>query len=210
MTTSRRPILAIVYGNGSVSATNLSEAASARCDLVWVVDATEFDNPATMRVLARMGTTLDIAGMSDDEAADALQTLQPNGIVAYADAHMARASALAGRLGLDYHDGAVTEALCDKLTQRRTLRAAGLPVPRCIDIPSSSTPDDVVALVGDIEFPAVLKPRHGAASRDTVQVRDASELGQLLTQRWRSESDDPMVVEAVSYTHLTLPTILRV
>jgi len=195
MTTSRRPVLAIVYGNGSVSATKLSESASARCDLVWVVDATEFDNPATMRVLAKMGTALDIAGMSDDEAAAALRTLEPDGIVAYADAHMAKASALAGRLGLDYHDGTVTERLCDKLTQRRALRAAGLSVPRCIDIPASLTSDDVAALVGDVEFPVVLKPRHGAASRDTVLVSDATELGRLLTQPGGSGSDAHMVVE---------------
>jgi len=193
MTTSRRPILAIVYGTGSVSATKLSEPASARCDLVWVVDANEFDNPATMRMLRKMGTTVDIAGMSDDQAAAALGTFEPNGIVAYADAHMATASALADRLGLTYHDSAVTARLVDKLTQRRALRDGGLPVPRCVDIPPSLSADDMVALVGDIMFPVVLKPRHGAASRDTVLVHDAAQLAELATQPCGSVS--PMVVE---------------
>ena len=75
-----------------------------------------------VRLLRKLGTTIDVAGMSDDEAADALRPLGPDGIVAYADAHIATASALAGRLGLDYHDGAVAERLLDKLTQRRASR----------------------------------------------------------------------------------------
>ncbi len=193
MTTARRPLLAIVYGDGSVSATKLSEPARAHCDLVWVVDSQAFDNPTTMRLLPKLGTTLDITGMSDDEAAAALGALKPDGIVAYADAHMTMASALADRLGLAYHDGAVTERLRDTLTQRQALRDGGLPVPRCIDIPASLTPDDVLERVAGVAFPVVLKPRYGAASRDTVLVSDATQLGRLLAHPSESRSD--MVVE---------------
>ncbi len=195
MTTSARPVLAIVYGDGSVSAMKLSEPAGALCDLVWVVDSNALHNSAIIRLLAKLGTTLDIAGMSDDEAAAALRPLKPDGIVGYADAHMAMASALAGRLGLDYHDRAVTERLVDKLTQRRALRDGGLPVPRCIDVPPSPTPDDVVALTAGVDFPVVLKPRRGAASRDTVLVSDATQLGRLLAQPPSAGDDLSMVVE---------------
>src|SRR3954451_16316825 len=126
---SSRPVLAIVYGAGSVSAMKLSGPARDRCDLVWVVDSGDFDDTTMMRLLRKLGTVIDVAGLSEAEAADALRALAPDGIVAYADPQIALASALAARLGLDYHDAAVAERLLDKTTQRRALRAAGLPVP---------------------------------------------------------------------------------
>ena len=195
MTTSARPVLAIVYGDGSVSAMKLSEPASALCDLVWVVDSNTLHNAAIIRLLRKLGTTLDIAGMSDDEAAAALRPLKPDGIVGYADTHMAMASVLASRLGLDYHDRAVTERLVDKLTQRRALRDGGLPVPRCLDVPPSPTAGDVAALAAGVAFPVVLKPRRGAASRDTVLVSDATQLGRLVAQPPSAGDDSSMVVE---------------
>ena len=192
---SGRPLLAIVYGEGSTSVLKLSEPARDLCDLAWVIDSNELDDPTMIRLLRKLGTTVDIAGLSADEAADALRALAPDGIVAYADRHMGVASALAERLGLDYHDGTVTERLVDKLTQRRALHDGGLPVPRCVDVPLSATADDIRALAGGVEFPVVLKPRLGAASRDTVLVRDATQLGDLLAQPTVAGSDPSMVVE---------------
>jgi len=184
-----------VFGKGSSSALKLSEAARDVCDLVWVVDSDELDDAVMLRLLGKLGATLDTAGLSDDAAAAALRRMRPDGIVAYADAQIATASALAGRLGLDYHDGAVAARLLDKSTQRQALRAGGLPVPRCVEVPPAPTPDEVRALAASFEFPVVLKPRHGAASRDTVLVSDASELGEVLARPSTGGGDAAMVVE---------------
>lgn len=192
---SNRPVLAIAYGEGSASAMKLSEPAREVCDLVWVVDSSKIDDSTMLRLLRKLGTTIDVAGMSPDEAADAVRPSKPDGVVAYADAQMTLASELAVRLGLDYHDGEVAERLLDKLTQRRALGDGGLPVPRCIDVPSSPTPDDVHALAAAVEFPVVLKPRHGAASRDTVLVHDADELARALAELAGAGADSGMVVE---------------
>jgi biotin carboxylase len=194
MTTGDRPVLAIVYGEGSVSAMKLKESAAEVCDLVWVVDSTEFTDPLMGRLLRKLGARLDIAGMSDDEAADALRALGPDGIVAYADQQMPTASALAERLELDYHDGAVTERLTDKVAQRTALGAGGLPVPRSALVPQTPTPGDIESLATGIEFPVVLKPRHGAASRDTILVDDLAHLGKVLAEASPSTAD-AMVIE---------------
>ena len=182
MTSTDRPLLAIVYGEGSVSAMKLRESAAPVCDLVWVVDSSEVTDPMLIRLLRKLGTTLDIAGMSEDEAAEALRPLRPDGIIAYADKQMPTASALAQRLALDYHDTAVTERLTDKVTQRAALHAGGLPVPRSVVVPPSPTPGDIESLAAGVGFPLVLKPRHGAASRDTVLVNDAAQLAKALAQ----------------------------
>jgi hypothetical protein len=192
---SPRPVLAIVYGAGSVSAMKLAGPARDVCDIVWVVDSSEFDDTTMMRLLRKLGTTVDVAGLSPREAADTLRPLQPNGIVAYADPQIALASALAGLLGLDYHDAAVAERLLDKTTQRRALRDGGLPVPRCVDVPPAPTAAELATLVTGVDFPVVLKPRRGAASRDTVLVHDVTELARLLEQPPSAGTDASMVIE---------------
>ena len=195
MTSSRHPLLAIVHGEGSVSPMKLSASAAALCDIVWVLDSSEPDGASAIRLLRKMGTAVDVAGMSEDEAADALRPLQPDGIAAYADRQLAAASGLATRLGLPFHDGVVTERLLDKSTQRRALCDGGLPVPRSAVVPPSPTRIDLDALAASVDFPVVLKPRHGAASRDTVLVRDASQLAELLTQPPSTGSEPSMVIE---------------
>ncbi len=194
MTGSERGVLAIVHGEGSASAMKLMESADALCDLVWVVDSSDGADPLMVRLLRKLGTTIDVAGLSDDEAANALRPCRPDGIVTYADRYMATASALASRLGLDYHDGAVTQRLTDKVTQRQALRDGGLPVPGCVVVPIAPTPAEIKAVAAETTFPAVLKPRHGAASRDTALVHDATELEDLLA-RTPTMASEAMVVE---------------
>ncbi len=191
----RRPVLAIVYGVNSSSPFGLSEAASPMCDIVWVIDSGELDDKVLLRLLRKLGQTVDIAGLSEDEAAEVLRPFRPDGIVAYADAHMGIASALAERLHLDYHDHVVAGKLLDKVTQRQALRDGGLPVPMCKVVPADPTPSAMDALVADVTFPVVLKPRHGAASRDTHLVRDGDHLRDLVAEQPSSRGEPTMVVE---------------
>ena len=174
----------------------LVEAADAAgCDLVWVIDSSRVTSDWFLVLLRRLGTTIDIAGMSDDEAADALRPCQPDGVIAYADSLIPTASALAARLGLEYHDSATAARLTDKFTQRRALHDAGLPVPRFLVVVPNPTPHDIEAVVAGVDFPVVLKPRRGAGSKNTVLVRDASELQVLLADAGTSDRDtEPSVV----------------
>jgi hypothetical protein len=195
VTAASRPLLAIVYGPGASSAFLISDGATAMCDIIWVVDS---DDVAewTLRLLRKLGRTVDIAGMAEDEAADALRALHPDGITAYADAQMALAAALGERLGLDYHDRVVAERLLDKVTQRQALSDGGLPVPTCVAVPARPTADAVDELLSAIEFPVVIKPRHGAASRDTHMVHDEETLRALIAEQSTDDDDSTMVVES--------------
>jgi biotin carboxylase len=195
MSEPRRPLLAIVYGEGSASAMSLSGSAAALCDIAWVVDSTEMADAKMLRLVRKLGQTVDLAGLSDEEAVRAVRTLQPDGIVAYADAHIARASALGESLGLEYFDRTVADRLLDKVVQRRALAEGGLPVPRCLVVPPHPSSDEVDALAAGVEFPVVLKPRHGAASRETHLVSDAAQLGKLLAQLPAAGPEPDMVIE---------------
>jgi len=192
---TRRPLLAVVYGEGSAPAMSLSGSAASVCDIAWVVDSTEMTDPKMLRLVRKLGRTIDLAGLSEEEAVAAVRAAQPDGIVAYADAHIARASALGEALGLDYFDRTVAARLLDKVVQRRALAEAGLPVPRCQVVPPRPSPDEVDALAAQVDFPVVLKPRHGAASRDTHLAADADELAKLLGELPAEGPAPDMVIE---------------
>ena len=192
-----RPALAVVHGDGTVSAMKLAESARSLCDLIWVVDSSTLAEPKMVRLLRKLGTTIETAGMSEDEAADALRSCRPDGIVAYADHFIPMASALATRLGLDYHDATVTARLVDKWEQRQALQEAGLPVPGFVPVPTDLSADGIENVVSAVRYPVVLKPRRGAASRDTFPADDAAGLRELLRQHRvaGAGSDQPMIVE---------------
>jgi hypothetical protein len=196
VTTGRRPLLAIVHNDQSVSTLQLAESAAEVCDLAWVFDSSEMSG-SMPRLLRKLGTLVDIAGMSGDEALLALEPLRPDGIIAYSDPLILTTSALATGLGLDYHDTATAQRVTDKFTQRRALGAAGLPVPRFVVVSGHPTPRDFDTLVAGVDFPVVLKPCQGAGSRDTELVRDASELRALIAERATPDggTQPPMIVE---------------
>jgi len=195
MTGADRPTLAIVYGEGSASAMALSGAAASLCDIAWVIDSTVTRDASMLRLLRKMGTTVDLAGLSEEESAAAVKAVHPAGIVAYADAQIATAAALAEILGLDYYDRTVADRLLDKVTQRRALGDGGLPVPRCVVVPAHPSPREIDAVAAGVAFPVVLKPRHGAASRDTHLAADAAQLQALVAQLPEGAGDADMVVE---------------
>jgi biotin carboxylase len=195
----RCPVLVVVHGEGSVSAMKVAEAAKPVCDVVWLVDSSEFAEPKMLRFLRKLGTTIDRSGLSPDETAEALRAFQPDGIVAFAEYLIPTASAVAQRLGLDYHDSTVSRRLVDKFEQRQALRAGGLAVPRFVVVPPRHTPQDIDALAAQVDFPVVLKPRRGAGSRDTVFVADVDELRAALapppTATPTGGQDEPMIIE---------------
>jgi biotin carboxylase len=105
------------------------------------------------------------------------------------------AAALGELLGLDYHDRVVAGRLLDKVTQRQALRDGGLPVPTCVPVPARATPGAVDEVLAAIDFPVVIKPRQGAASRDTHLVHDEKTLRALIAEQ-STDDESTMVVES--------------
>jgi biotin carboxylase len=171
----------------------LKEASASICDLVWLIDSGEKDATWNIRLLRKLGVTIDIAGMTMDEVTSALRPLEPDAIAAYADDRMATASALADRLGLVFHDEEVVQRVIDKSEQRKALRKGGLSVPSCHLVPPRAGPKEINDLVEAVTFPVVMKPRLGAASRDTNLVHDATQLRDFIAQV-QTDTVEPMMV----------------
>ena len=195
--TSPRPLLAVVHGNGSASPMKVAESARSVCDLAWVIDSAGLKDGLLPRLLRKLGLTIDIAGMSEVEAVEALRQAKPNGIVTYADQHIPLTAALASGVGIEYHDGATASRLVDKLVQRRALSEGGLPVPRCVEIPRNATHSQIEAAAAQVDFPVVLKPRRGTASTDTLLAQDGAQLLSLVAGLGppANEQDVAMLVE---------------
>jgi len=171
-----RPRLAIVYGPGSMPPMELAAAASEVCDLLWVVDSSDPKVGALTRLLGKLAPVVDIAGLSPDDAASLLSEHRPEGITAYHDNQMVFTAYLADRLGLKYHSPEVTERLVNKSAQRGALRCGGVAVPHCWDVPAGLDGRGAAEFASSVQYPAVLKPRCGAGSRDTMLVQDANDL----------------------------------
>lgn len=192
-----RPVVAVVHGDGSVSPMKIAASATAVCDLVWLVDSSKLEDPLMLRLIRKLGAVVDVSGMSEDEAAEALRPCRPQGLVAYADHLIPVASSLAIRLGLEFHDSVVTGRLVDKWNQRQALQDAGLPVPRFGLVPPDPTDAAIDDLATRVTFPVVLKPRRGTHSKDTLMLSDIAEFRALLADQptLTSDPDRPMILE---------------
>ena len=195
MTSSPRRVVAIVFGNRSAPAMSLAEAASSLCDIVWVVNSREMSDPTMVRLLKKLGRVVDISDMTPSAAAEVVGSTQPDGIVAFGDAQIATASALGAALGLEYHDAVVAERLLDKLVQRQALRDAGVASPRCVALSSRQSPTEQDVVIRGTTFPAILKPRYGAASRETHRVDDVEQLRALARQVLEEQGEPDLVIE---------------
>jgi biotin carboxylase len=86
---------------------------------------------------------------------------------------VATASEVARALGLPHPDPSAVRACRDKASQRRLLRAAGIP---CPDFAAATTPAEAAAAAGRIGFPVVVKPTAGSGS---IGVRRCADAGQV-------------------------------
>jgi biotin carboxylase len=162
--------LAFVYHPYSFGTMAVAEAARAVCELIWIVDTTQPEVASMSRMLRRLGELIDVAGMSVQAAAEAVEAARPDGILALADSQLQWTADLAERLGLLHSPPAAAAALMDKFLQRTALHAGGLPVPGFWLVPDRDEDESWKTIEGEIRFPALLKPRAGHASRDVVKV----------------------------------------
>ncbi len=177
----------------------LAMLASERYALLWLVDSSI---PAPRHLLAlhaamvrKLGSVVDLQGLSISQAAAAVARHKPAGIVTFQDGGMLRLAKVAAEIGLPFHSPEVAERLVDKCVQRRTLEASGTWVPRYWAVPLEPDSTDIARLESRLSFPAVLKPRSGAGSKYVTLVQTPAELVVALAQRRTEGLTDPMLLE---------------
>jgi ATP-grasp domain len=201
-----QPLLVVIHTPDAFSPIQIAEAADGICRFLWLIDTTARTDPGYRRVMSKFGQVIDHGGMSFDQLVDEVGKADPAGIVTFTDDGQMLTSALAHHLGLEFHPAEVVERLIDKVAQRTALAAAGFEGPTFWTVPPGAAPDrawpdqtpqytladDVVAEVTDAAgFPVVVKPRQGAASRDTYRADDAATLRDVLA----ANADQEMIVE---------------
>jgi hypothetical protein len=148
------------------------------------------------RLLRRIGTVVNIGGLSPEDTVSALRVYSPDGVVAYGDKDIAALSFVASELGLDYHTPEVARLLVDKLCQREALRNGGVPSPLCWALPLDASSVVMEALAASVKFPAVLKPRTATGSKYVTLVTGGSDLvQQVATLPRRAGGETGMFVE---------------
>lgn len=190
-----RPLVVVPWGGGSVPFLEVASAARPAADVVWLVSSDDPEVGGSLRLLRRLGTVVDAAGLGPDQVAAEIAPFRPAGVLPLVDRDLVPLADLAVRLGLPFHSPAVAHGLTDKLAQRRALARAGVPVPGCWPVPDRRDPASLAGLATEVRFPAVVKPRCGAASRHTVLVHDHRELAVALDLAAAGGGAEPMLVE---------------
>lgn len=120
---------------------------------------------------------------------------RPTAVLSNSD-HLQTATAQAADLlGLPAKPWAAALRCKNKLLTRRVVAAAGLDTVGSVEVTAHDTDDVVDALVDEVGFPAVVKPREGVASEDVALVRDHAELRAALAGVRAGRPDGAAVVE---------------
>lgn len=196
---SELPTLAFVYNAHSFATLALADAADGLCRLLWVIDSSEPEVASMARLLRRLGTCVDIADLSLDEAALLVGEQRPDGILALADDSLRITADLAERLGLAFATPAAVSRLTDKYVQRVALAAVGLAVPRSWILGDANSATTLAEVERENPFPAVIKPRQGQGSRDTLPVGSVEELRNLFgTLGWSADGREFVLEEYIA------------
>jgi hypothetical protein len=177
------PRLAVFHNEHSSPVFELYAASRDLCRIVWVVGWSP-EEPS-LRTLSRFGDVVDLRGLSEPQCVKSVASARVDGVVVFNDPPIRLAATVALTLGLPFHAPLTADLLSDKLAQRGALREAGLPVPAFAEVTSSS-------FDGAVPFPAVLKPRAGAGSRDTFLVHDGRELSDAIA---KCDPDEQFILE---------------
>ena len=185
------PRIAVMHHPRSFFALELYEQVGGSAELLWVLSGSEREGTMEPRLLSRLGTVVDVAGMGTDQAAETLESHHPEGIISFVEEHIEDAAALADRLGLRYHTPEVARSVVDKRVQRTMAAEAGIPGPDFRLVPPSMSTERVGQLAAEIGFPVVLKPARGSGSRGIVAAASYEELISLLS--FQESSGDPFI-----------------
>jgi biotin carboxylase len=189
------PILAFAYHPRSFAAMAIAEASRDLCNLLWLVDTGDTRVGSTSRLLARLGTVVDIAGLDPHAAAVALAPYRVDGVLALADDLLEWTAKLAEILALPFHTPEGAHRLTDKYAQRSAFRSAGLAAPGSWIVSATSPAADWSKVRANATFPVVAKPRHGEGSRNTLIAHSVDEARAVIDEPDESASARDWVLE---------------
>jgi biotin carboxylase len=179
------PKLVYVYDALSFGPLSITEAAEGICRLVWVVNFSDPAAASTARVARRFGPVIDSSDGDVQRVADLLREHEPDGVLSMHDADLVWTADLAERLQLPFHSRDAALKLTDKSAQRAALASAGLAVPMFQIIDQDADADTIADIASGFTYPAVLKPRFGQASRDTLPISSSSQLLETFEEQRR-------------------------
>jgi biotin carboxylase len=195
----KRPLLAVLTSPTGLPPMALAGVAADRYDLLWLVDSSApADRYATAVHTARvhkLGTVLQLEGLSIEQAGAAIAPYEVDGIVTFQDEGMVRLAEIAAELGLLFHTPEVAERLTDKHAQRRSLERGGVRCPRYAVVPEAADDSALAHVKSHVSFPAVLKPRSGTGSKSVVRVPTFEALPAAVADLRRDGVDEPLLVE---------------
>jgi biotin carboxylase len=192
--TNARPCLAVMF-DSLVSMFQLAEAADGRWSILWLIDRTVDDVQSSQRMLARLGTVVDITGLDDDECAARLASYHPTGLIAFSEWWLQRAGRLGRKLGLAANSAATIECYVNKFAQREAMREAGLAVPGYWPVPADLDGAALDQLARSITYPAIVKPQTSWGSRDAYRITDETTLRAALGPGKRTGTDALIIEE---------------
>jgi hypothetical protein len=102
----------------------IADGASGLCEVLWLIDESVPENAFTGRLLRRLGTVVNLAGLSLEETISVLGAHSPDGVVAYRDEDIVPLSLIAAGLGLCYHTPGGQALPARSAPQRRCAVAA--------------------------------------------------------------------------------------
>jgi biotin carboxylase len=165
--------LAVVLDVGSANPFEIATAARGLATPVFVCDARSEYVQKTLPAIQAVWEVCDITGCDDEEAARRLAAHEPAGIATFSEYQLGRTARLALACGLPFHTPGVVDLLTDKSAQRERLASSGVQQTRSALLRGV---EDLAPAAARVGFPAVVKPRQGAGSRDTTRVDDEAEL----------------------------------
>ena len=171
------PLVAVIYDLGSASLTTIRSAAGRQFELVFICDRDIPYVARTMEDARKFARVLDVTRLTWDERVTAVGALHVSGVVTFSEYPLVDTAKMAHDLGLPGHSLSVVHVLTDKFAQRERFSSASVQTTACALIASDSS---VWVAAEKVGFPAVLKPRVGAGSKNTVRVENFDHLEQCL------------------------------
>lgn len=184
------PTLAYVHHPLSFAPLSITEAAQGICRIVWIIDGSNPDATLAAPLLRKFGPIVDLSDHDFKGVVNAIRSHGPTGVLSMHDADLVWTARLADELGLPFHSSNTAQNLTDKHAQRDALTRAGLVVPMYRVLPRYSTKSDVASISRDFNYPAVLKPRWGQSSRDTLPISSPSHLLATLEELQSLNAED--------------------
>ena len=170
------PRLAVVFDPRATLSFRFAEASSGIWETLWLVDTLRYDIGPMLRLLARLGTVIDIGALEPGEVADRLAPFRPAGIIAFVDSELVRTALIASAAGLRFYSPEVALRLTSKVEQRAALARSGLPVPKFWALTARADDATKRQVAEAARYPVIVKPQAGAGSRRTYRAVDATDL----------------------------------